>query len=62
MKLLQGDPMGRKTTLKKPLVANAMLGLDEHRDVGGIGQVGEVAPDFEELANRAHADSVLVGI
>ena len=53
MKLLQGDPVGRKTTLKKPLTADATLGADGHCNVGGVGPVGEGGKRLSDLPKNS---------
>ena len=50
--------MGRKTTLKKPLTADATLGSNGHCDVGGVGQVGVVGKRLSDLLKNSK-DSVL---
>ena len=52
-KLLQGDPVGRKTTLKKPLTADATLGADGHCNVGGVGPVGEGGKRLSDLPKNS---------
>ena len=49
MKLLQGDPVGGKATLKKPLTANAALGADGHYNARGVGQVEEIVKRLSDL-------------
>ena len=46
--------MGRKTTLKKPLTADATLGADGHCNGGGVGQVGEGGKRLSDLLKNTN--------